>query len=526
MGRDQPADTADRTRDCPTDSSSPFSRRFSRRQLMQGAGALAAAMVLGEACGPSATSKQTSEPSIAATPANTFTPPSPVPAATPTPTPANSSPPDTMLKSALASYAKAMGVLPNGVQVASRIITETSGATFTALVTPDGTPLLLRDAEAGWIEATLAPLATKAGVILETMMQVTRQENGTWVDLTMNSTYVGLITGNANHIYTSGELDMIWVFGEFTTAHWNQILANWPRVLAQLRDGAIPSGYPYNWQGIDRLRGFASARNLPLRAFHLVWGDDIPSTITSYGASDLKKILEFTVRVRLLYCPDISVWNIGDEILARSLYLQDATGGLWPQLFGAPQIVAFVGKIVREVNPKAILVVTEDMPLEATFPDPRFSRWYLTYLQQIQDQGIEIGWADIENNFWVYDPPDLAKIDRVLGQIKALGIKTITSEMTVTVSPLFPSWPSRPKTVATVRDPVAVQALLYGETVAAYLRHRTGAFGTGGVWDEIAWQNSIGHPEAHAMMYDTAGDPKPAVYALRRQLLASLSLGV
>jgi GH35 family endo-1,4-beta-xylanase len=98
--------------------------------------------------------------------------------------------------------------------------------------------------------------------------------------------------------------------------------------------------------------------------------------------------------------------------------------------------------------------------------------------------------------------------------------------MTVTVSPLFPSWPSRPKTVATVRDPLSTQARLYGETAAAYLRHRTGAFGTGGVWDEIAWQNSIGHPEAHAMMYDTAGDPKPAVYALRRQLLASLSLGV
>ena len=79
--------------------------------------------------------------------------------------------------------------------------------------------------------------------------------------------------------------------------------------------------------------------------------------------------------------------------------------------------------------------------------------------------------------------------------------------------------------MASVKDPLAAQAQLYGETLGAYLKQRTGAFGTGGVWDEMAWQNSIGHPEAHAMIYDTAGDPKPADYALRRQLLAAAGKG-
>ena len=502
-----------------------LSRPLSRRQLLQYAGALGAAVVLGEACSPLLSSGPPSTPE----------PTSPAPWVTPTvvatalptstPEPTDTSPPDALLQRSVASYAKAMGVQPNSVEVTGQSFSNASGASFTAPVTPDGTPLLLRDPKEGWTEATLAPLATGAGLILETMMQVTRQENGTWVDLTQNSQYVGLVTANANRVYTSGELDMSWVFGGFTRADWDQILADWPHVLSGLHGGVIPAGYPYNWVGIDRLRLFASANGLPLRAFHLVWGDDIPASITGYGAADLKKILEFTVRVRLLHCPDIPVWNIGDEILARSIYLRDATGGLWPHLFGAPQIVAFVGQIVREVSPKATLVVTEDMALEATFPDSRFSQWYLTYLKQIQDQGIEIGWADVENNFWIYDPPDPAKIDRVLGQIKALGIGTITSEITVTVAPLYPNWPSRPKTVASVKDPLAAQAQLYGETLGAYLKQRTGAFGTGGVWDEMAWQNSIGHPEAHAMIYDTAGDPKPADYALRRQLLAAAGKG-
>jgi GH35 family endo-1,4-beta-xylanase len=251
-------------------------------------------------------------------------------------------------------------------------------------------------------------------------------------------------------------------------------------------------------------------------------GDDVPTSITGYRAADLKKILEFAVRARVLHCPEISVWNIGDEILARGLFQSDSVIGLWPNTFGAPEVVAFVGKLVREVNPKATLVVAEDMALEATFPDKRFSGWFLTYLRKIQDLGVEIGWADIENNLWIYDPPNVAKMDQVLGQIKELGIKTITAETTVTVAPLYPNWPGRPKTVKSVKDPGAAQAKLYGETLGAYLSHDSGAFGTGGVWDGAAWQNQIDHPEARPLIYDVAGDAKPAHCALRQKLLAAL----
>lgn len=525
MGRDQPGDTADRVTDGTCEpSGASLARPLTRRQLLAAGSLGAVALFLGEACGTAPVPSTPGSARPLATPPPSVTTVTALPV-TPTPTPTDTSPPDAMLQSAVASYAKAMGVPANAVQLTSRIITDVSGATLTALVAHDGTPLLLRDTKAGWIEATLAPLATNAGFILETVMQVTRQESGTWVDLTRNTAYVGLITENANHLSVSGELDMGWVFGRFTRTDWDRVLADWPAVRRQLASEGLPQPYPYDWVGIDRLVRFAAVNNLQLRATHLIFGDDIPSSITGYGVADLKRLLEFTVRARLVKCPSIQVWDIGDEILTRGLYLRDNVGGLWPQTFGAPEIVAFVGKLVREHAPKATLVVTEDMALEATFPDPAFSDWYLAYLRQIQDFGIEIGWADIENNFWVYDPPDPAKIDRVLGQIKALGIKTITSEMTVTVAPLYPNWPSRPKTIASVKDPLAAQAKLYGETLAAYLRHRTGAFGTGGVWDEIAWQNYIGHPEAHAMIYDTSGNAKPADYALRRQLLAGLAQG-
>lgn len=73
------------------------------------------------------------------------------------------------------------------------------------------------------------------------------------------------------------------------------------------------------------------------------------------------------------------------------------------------------------------------------------------------------------------------------------------------------------------KDPLAAQATIHAETLAAYLKNKTGAFGTGGVSDTYASQASIGHPEAHPMIYDTAGRPKRADYALRRQLFATLS---
>lgn len=442
-----------------------------------------------------------------------------------TPTPAvtaspEATPPADLMSSAISEYAKTMGVKPETVNLSEHQYKDSSGASFSIMSTPDNTPLLIYDEYGGWRDANLQDLATKSGLSLETMMQVTRQENGQWVDLTQNQDYTNLIKENANSLYTSGEADMSWVFGNFKTADWNNILSNWPTIQKELKAGTIPDGLPYNWVGLDRLVNFAQQNNMDVRGFHLIWGDDIPQSILNYSNSDLKKILEFTVRTRVLRHPEIKAWNIGDEIYARSLYQQGNTGGLWPDRFGAANIVAFVGNLVKESNPSAKLYVTEDFVLEKNFPNPNFTQGFINYLKQIQAQGVKIDGVDIENNFWIYDPPDPKKINSTLKAIEQLGIKTITSEETVSVSSTYPNWPSRPKTVTSVGNPLKSQAAIYKETLDAYLANNTGSFGTGGVWDELAWQNSIGHPEAHAMIYDTNGNPKPADYALRQSLLA------
>ena len=425
-----------------------------------------------------------------------------------------------MVNTVISEYAKTMGIKPEKINLSRHQYADSQGDSFTLMSTPDNTPLLIFDQNEGWREANIADLATKSGITLETMMQVTKRENGQWVDLTQDQEYTNLIQENANRIYTSGESDMSWVFGNFTTSDWDKVLSNWTSIQKQLKSGVIPEGLPYNWVGLDRLVDFAGANGMDVRAFHLIWGDDIPSSILGYSDSDLKKILEFTVRSRVLRHPEIKAWNIGDEIYARSLYQQGNTGGLWPDKFGAANIVAFVGNLVKESNPSAKLYVTEDFVLEKNFPNPNFTQGFINYLKQIQAQGVKIDGVDIENNFWIYDPPDPKKINSTLKTIEQLGIKTITSEETVSVSPTYPNWPSRPKTVFSVGNPSKSQAQIYKETLDAYLANNTGSFGTGGVWDALAWQNSIGHPEAHAMIYDTKGNPKPADYALRQSLLA------
>ena len=425
-----------------------------------------------------------------------------------------------LMNNTISTYAKTMGIKPETVTLSGKEFKDKQGNLFTIMSTPDNTPLLIFDSKEGWQEANLAPLATKSGITLETMMQVTKQENGQWVDLTQDQEYTNLIQENANQVYTSGESDMSWVFGNFTTADWDKVLSDWPALQKQLENGVIPSGFPYNWVGLDRLVDFAGANNMGARAFHLIWGDDIPSSILGYSNSDLKKILEFTVRSRVLRHPEIKAWNIGDEIYARSLYQQGNTAGLWPDKFGAANIVAFVGKLVKATNPDAKLYVTEDFVLEKAFPNPNFTQGFINYIKQIQAQGVHIDGIDLENNFWIHDPPDPKKINSTLKTLEQLGIKTITSEETVSVSSVYPNWPSRPQTVSSVGNPLKTQAQIYKETMDAYLANNTGAFGTGGIWDGLAWQSAIGHPEAHAMIYDTKGNPKPADYALRQSLLA------
>ncbi len=78
MGRDQPADTADRVADVTFQPPSPFARPLSRRRLLQGAGALAAAMVLGESCAPSTPSLLPAR-TVAPTPSAATPSPSPTP---------------------------------------------------------------------------------------------------------------------------------------------------------------------------------------------------------------------------------------------------------------------------------------------------------------------------------------------------------------------------------------------------------------------------------------------------------------
>ncbi|MDA8201386.1 MAG: endo-1,4-beta-xylanase [Chloroflexi bacterium] len=46
-------------------------------------------------------------------------------------------------------------------------------------------------------------------------------------------------------------------------------------------------------------------------------------------------------------------------------------------------------------------------------------------------------------------------------------------------------------------------------------------FGTGGFTDAYSWYSMIGHPNAGAMLFDTAMAPKPAYFAVRDVYVAA-----
>ena len=72
----------------------------------------------------------------------------------------------------------------------------------------------------------------------------------------------------------------------------------------------------------------------------------------------------------------------------------------------------------------------------------------MSALGEAKQRSIPIDAIDIENNFWIHDPPSEEDMTSKLAAIKALGYKIATPETTVCVSSVFPTWQSRPKVLA------------------------------------------------------------------------------
>ena len=335
-----------------------------------------------------------------------------------------------------------------------------------------------------------------------------------------------------NQLDITGPVDTQWVMGQFSSDDWQRVVTDWSSISQQLDTGQVPGGFPYQWDGADQLIAFAEQHGMTVRGQSLLWGGDVPDSIMNAGLqpSDLEKVFEFTLKVKMLkYKGKITYWTCVSEAVNTLLYQNDPQWVFWFEKLGGRDLIFHTFELAHATDPNAVLILAEDMVLEHTFLQPTQYQTFVQLLRDAKTLNSPIDGIDIENNFWVYDPPDESDLRSRLTEITDLGYLVATPETTVVASTVYYSWPSRPKVLSSVQDVERAQADIYAMTQRVYLDMNTQGFGVGGWGDNESWyldlSNINPNDPPNAMICDVNDQPKPSYRALVHDARIRLNLG-
>lgn len=412
------------------------------------------------------------------------------------------------------------------------VVLTTRNVQATAKYDKTDTPLIIAQqgpsGEWLWAKASLRPLAVVKNVAMSAPLQI---------QLFHDPEYIKLVTPNVTQVFFPDGLAIREVFAFFSHDTWQAILDNWGTTKKQLDAGVVPGGFDYNWEPSKTLVDYARQHDLPIRVQHLLLGLDAPDAIlksplvhpevaieSSFTPAQLAKILEFTVKVRVLqYKGQMEQWDSSDEALACIENVQgNGMNGFWFRYVGREQLLIDVARWAKQADPSIRLTIVEDHLLEAKFSDlqPALDARLFRFLERVKAEKVPITGVGNEGNLWVYGPPDKAYMLRKLRQISALGFENTAPEATVIPGSEYPIWWEPPVTPIEVTDPLIAQATLYQTLMEVYLEAGSNLFGLGDLSDAYSWFRYAGEAgkKADAMVFDDANKPKPAYYALMKTL--------
>ncbi len=377
-------------------------------------------------------------------------------------------------------------------------------------------PLIIANSESGQlVEACTAQYANLCGKEISAPIYSQQLAKG-------ELAYKEAFLETANMAIIANELDNKTVFKRFKQSDWKKILENWDSVKKQLNNGEIPTGLPFDFSGAQVITEFCKSNNIPIRSQHLLWGEDIVPTIQegNFTPDELSKILEFTVKSRVTEFKGlIREWSV-DEIASSKLW-----GGekqkFWYEKLNDYSVVLDVVKWAKEVDPSIKVVVAEDNVLESTYL-PQWTDEFFKLLGFLKSNQADIWGVDLENNFWVHDPPSKDVIKERLGAIKDMGFELATPETTVFASSPWYLYDKRPSKVNPSNIEAAQAQIMY-DIATAYFE--AGAdFGVGGIGDrkDISWIASMyGNMNAAAMPLDEKFNKKMLYHEILRAMNAT-----
>jgi endo-1,4-beta-xylanase len=321
----------------------------------------------------------------------------------------------------------------------------------------------------------------------------------------------------ANELVVGNGLNQNVVFNRFTQDDWRRVINEWSTISSDFAVGKLPQGYNFNWNSADSEISFAEKTGMKVRVQHLLWGigpDKIHDSIYNgnFSKADLEKILEFAVKTRVLkYKGRVQEWDIADEI-AMTQTFSTGRDRFWFDRLG-DDIADKVAIWKNEVDPESKSVYVDDHVFEQDNQNfRRIRERAFQIMRHFKAAQIPVHKVAIENNIWVHAAPTKQSVATDLQTIKDLGYEIGSSEMTVNVDSRDPFWTDR-RAPATLPNQYEAQARVYRDFLEAYAE-AGGNFGIGGLTDSAGWFTAVGHPQTKAMIFDDAGSPKPAYYAM------------
>ena len=457
------------------------------------------------------------------------------------------------------AYANAYALAPESVQLDFKSVKDVAGNPFVvAIDSASGVPLLYADKDQTgawnpWREASSRPLAEKLGIeFAGPVYYFSNRTTGRPTDLLQDAAYVAISQKLLTTMRLTGESNMsYWVFVKFTIDDWKNVLSNWDSVKQQLDAGQIPSGFPYNFAGIDRLVAFAKQNRMKIRQQFLLWGGDVPDAIFNgnFSSADIEKLAEFEIKTRGIKLKgNVDEYAGVGEAINSIIYHKGDKWTFWYDKLGPRKAMSKPFQWIREVDPNPKTIITEEHITEKNFPNPillpanliadypeltqlagyprpRQSDIFLAILKALKNDGVPIDGVDIEHNLWIFDPFDKNFASGQLQKILDAGCYLALPEITVAISDVLPTWKNRPKVLQSVPDRIAAQNALYKDVADLYLQFGAG-LGFGNWGDAHSFEKDLGGADAKAMMFDDNNQPKQCYYIVNKSIFDKIqSLG-
>lgn len=385
-------------------------------------------------------------------------------------------------------------------------------------------PLAMREGNGQWQEATMGKLGDQVGI------NFTFQNDPN--NLAQQKEALKKMCGDVCGIVIAGHLQINSVFRDFSKSDWQQVLTDWNIIQKYFDGGKIPAGYPYYWDDANNsmaeYEGIVD--NPQFRGTSLLWPtiDNLSSNgyIQQDGATkqifDLSlspeenlKLLEFIIRTRVIYYPNIDRWDVSDEVMAGYVS-NDPNLRAWNTLTGLTpaELITKIATWVKHDNPNAETIVNEHgvFNYNNSWTKPTHDGT-MDLLNKLSQNHAQVDGFIDQNNLWIGIGINEQLMSKDIDKINALGFKISDSETMISIGDKAIDGNTKKVQSVEGNSDEEKQANMYRQLFKLYISKGIKTFGFGGVGDANAWTN-FDSPNANPLLFDNEYRAKQAYYAI------------